>query len=120
MRILIVDDSRAMRGIISRMLRQIGYDEAIRDEAGNGREALEAIRRAPPDLVIADWNMPEMTGWELFQAIRADGLNTPFGFVTAESVPEVKQAAFDAGALFFLTKPLTRDVLEAALREALP
>jgi two-component system chemotaxis response regulator CheY len=60
--------------------------------------------------VLSDWNMPEMTGLELLQSLRAQGLDTPFAFVTSEGSPEMRQQAEAAGALFLIAKPFTADV----------
>jgi len=105
MKILIVDDSRAMRTIVKRHVAQAGFDSAEILEAENGRDALETIRASTPDVVLSDWNMPEMTGIELLEALRAEGVTVPLGFVTSESSPDFKERAFDAGAAFMITKP---------------
>ncbi len=114
MQILVVDDSKAMRSIVMRAVRQAGY-EATFVEATNGAEALKAIRAAPPALVMADWNMPEMSGIELLQALRAEGNQVKMGFVTSESDPSMRDMAFQAGALFMLTKPFTPEAIKAVL-----
>jgi len=119
MNILVVDDSKAMRSIVMRAVRQAGYDAKF-VEAANGAEALKAIRLAPPALVLADWNMPEMSGIELLQALRAEGNAVQVGFVTSESDPAMRDLAFQSGARFVLTKPFTPDVIKAALVEVLP
>ncbi|PZR54156.1 response regulator [Xylanimonas oleitrophica] len=117
-RALVTDDSRVMRQIVIRTLRQAGYEWEIR-EAANGAEALEAIREDEPDVVLSDWNMPEMTGIDLLRRLRAEGYGTPFGFVTSEGSPEMRQTAEAAGALFLIAKPFTpeafRDVIEPVL-----
>jgi two-component system chemotaxis response regulator CheY len=115
MRVLIVDDSRAMRMIVIRELRKAGFDEHSFEEAGNGKEALEQIRKAEPDLVLADWNMPEMSGLELLQALRAEGRALPFCFITTEATPELKKVALDAGAALVIAKPFTADSLRMGL-----
>lgn len=117
MRILIVDDSRAMRLIIMRQLRQIGFEDSHLTEAACGRDALDAIVADPPDLVLADWNMPEMDGMELLEALNERHLAVPFGFVTAEGTPEMRQVAERAGARFLVAKPFTAEDLEAAIAE---
>jgi len=117
-RVLVADDSRVMRQIVIRTLRQAGYDWDVR-EAGDGAQALEAVRADEPDVVLSDWNMPEMTGIELLRRLRAEGFGTPFGFVTSEGSPEMRQAAEEAGAMFLIAKPFTaegfRDVIEPVL-----
>ena len=70
-KILIVDDSKAMRMIVRRTLRQAGLEDNELDEAANGAEALDALRRASFDLVLSDWNMPVMSGIELLQTMRS-------------------------------------------------
>ncbi len=114
MQILVVDDSKAMRSIVMRAVRQAGY-EATFVEATNGAEALKVIRSSPPTLVMADWNMPEMSGIELLQALRAEGNQVKMGFVTSESDPSMRDMAFQSGALFMLTKPFTPDAIKAVL-----
>jgi two-component system chemotaxis response regulator CheY len=89
------------------------------DEAANGVEALAAIERAKPDLVLSDWNMPEMNGYEFLTALRSRGNRVPFGFITTESTPEMKAKASDAGALFLIAKPFTVEAFQAALNPIL-
>jgi two-component system chemotaxis response regulator CheY len=73
MKLLIVDDSKAMRMIVARTLRQAGYGGADFREAENGAQALEAIRADKPHLVLCDWNMPQMSGMELLSALNQQG-----------------------------------------------
>ncbi len=117
-RVLVADDSRVMRQIVIRTLRQAGYDWDVR-EAADGAQALEAVRADEPDVVLSDWNMPEMTGIDLLRALRAEGFETPFGFVTSEGSPEMRAMADEAGALFLIAKPFTpesfREVIEPVL-----
>ena len=109
MKILVVDDSRAMRRIVSRTIRQAGYEGHDIIEAENGREALELTRAEKPDLILSDWHMPEMTGIEFLRSLNAEGIEIPFGFVTSESTSEMVDMATDAGALFLLAKPFTAE-----------
>ena len=117
-RVRVADDSRVMRQIVIRTLRQAGYDWDVR-EAADGAQALEAIRADEPDVVLSDWNMPEMTGIELLQRLRQEGFGTPFGFVTSEGSPEMREKAEAAGAMFLIAKPFTpegfREVIEPVL-----
>lgn len=115
MKILVVDDSLAMRMIVKRTLRQAGFGHHQIDMAANGREGLEAVKRVRPDVIMSDWNMPEMTGIEFLRALRAGGDQTRFGFVTSEGTPEMRGIARDAGALFLIVKPFTPDVFRAVL-----
>jgi two-component system chemotaxis response regulator CheY len=115
MKLLIVDDSRAMRMMVRRTLRQAGVDDGDVTEAGNGKEALDAIKAAKPDLVFSDWNMPEMNGIELLETLKKESIDVPFGFVTSESTPEIRARAVGAGAKFLITKPFTPETFKAAL-----
>lgn len=119
-KILIVDDSRAMRLIVRRTLRQAGLGEHEVIEASDGREALVLIGKNRPDLVLSDWNMPGMNGLELLTELRAKGNAVKFGFITSEGTVDARDAASDAGALFMITKPFTaelfREMLFAVLR----
>lgn len=115
MRVLIVDDSKAMRMIVMRSLRMAGLDDLSVEQAANGAEALAAIRTSTPDVVLSDWNMPEMTGMELLEALRAEGSEVPFGFITSEASAEMRELADQGAAAFFITKPFTPDVLRDAL-----
>jgi two-component system chemotaxis response regulator CheY len=93
MKILVVDDSRVMRQIVIRTLRQAGYGGHEILEAENGRLALEHVRADPPDLVLSDWNMPEMNGIDALDALRASCCTVPFGFVTSEGSEEMRTRA---------------------------
>ena len=115
MKILVVDDSRALRMIVRRSLRQAGFGQHDVSEAEDGKQALQQIGEGSPDLVLCDWNMPGMTGRELLQKLRASGNQVAFGFVTSEGTPAMRQAAFEAGAAFLVTKPFTPEAFEAAL-----
>ena len=117
MSILVVDDSRAMRMIVRRELRKAGYEDVV--EAENGAVALETIRGGDIDLVLSDWNMPDMNGIELLTNLRASGDKVPFGFVTSESAPDIRARAFEVGASFIITKPFTSDDLDREINLAL-
>jgi len=118
MNVLVVDDSKAMRMIVKRALRQSGVPDLSVAEADNGKNALVAIQSSVPDLILCDWNMPEMNGIELLRQLNADGHKIPFGFVTSESTDEMKNMAHEAGAQFLLTKPFTADMLREKLEAA--
>ena len=109
MKILIADDSRVMRQIVVRTLRQAGFGDHDLIEASNGQEAFDMTNAEKPDLVLSDWNMPEMTGIEVLRKLRAAGNDVKFGFVTSESTPEMKDQADAAGALFFIVKPFSAE-----------
>jgi len=118
MKILVVDDSRAMRALIRRTLRGSRYDEADIVEAQNGREALDSIRESQPDLVLANFNMPEMSGMELLEQVHDDGLEVAFGFITSDDSTANVERARQAGARFVIGKPFTRQDLRRAVNEA--
>jgi two-component system chemotaxis response regulator CheY len=115
MKILVVDDSKAMRMIVLRSLRQSGFGDAETIEAEDGAQGLDRARAEQPDLILSDWNMPNMTGIEFLKELRAGGDETTFGFVTSESTPAMREQAIAAGAAFLIAKPFTPDSFEAVL-----
>jgi len=115
MKILVADDSRAMRMIVTRTLRQAGYSGHAIVEAENGAEALKIVKAGGVDLILSDWNMPEMTGIEFLRALRASGSNTPFCFVTSEGSEEMREQANAAGAIGLIAKPFTAEAFADAL-----
>ena len=114
MRILIVDDSRAMRMIVRRTLREAGYHHDVKEASGGG-EALQAIQSDQIDLVLCDWNMPDMNGIDVLEKLQSMGSKVRFGFVTSESSPEMRETAKTAGALFLIAKPFTAEGFRSAL-----
>jgi two-component system chemotaxis response regulator CheY len=119
MKVLIVDDSRVMRQIVTRTLRQAGYTDLALVEASNGLEAYDVVQKESPDLVLSDWNMPEMNGFDLLRSLRGGGHPVPFGFVTSESTQEMRDKASAAGALFLVAKPFTPESFKEALSPVL-
>jgi two-component system, chemotaxis family, chemotaxis protein CheY len=117
MKILIADDSKAMRMIVVRTMRQAGFNGHDITEAENGREAFEMSRAEDFDLILSDWNMPEMSGIELLQALRASGSTIPFCFVTSEGSEEMRSQAEQSGALGLIAKPFTSEAFAEALAE---
>lgn len=116
MKVVVADDSRAMRMIVVRTLRQAGFDGADITECENGAEGLATVQSIAPDLVLSDWNMPEMTGIEFLQALRVAGNQVPFGFVTSEGSDHMRSLAAESGALFVIAKPFTADMFAEALK----
>jgi two-component system chemotaxis response regulator CheY len=111
MRALIVDDSRAIRGIISRMLREIGFEIL---EAAHGIEAMQRLKETGAvDVMLVDWNMPEMDGYDLLRTVRAHPLyrRIPLLMVTAETEMAQMSKALEAGANEYVMKPFTKDVI---------
>lgn len=120
MKILVVDDSRAMRAIVKRALAGIDrVSGATIVEAADGKEGLAAVIAEQPDLVLSDWNMPEMSGIEFLQALNEGGHSVTFGFVTSESTPEMHELATANGAKFMVSKPFTPESIDRALAGAL-
>ena len=115
MKILVADDSRVMRQIVVRTLRQAGFGGHDIVEAADGAEGLSMVTAERPDLVLSDWNMPNMTGIEFLRALRGSGDQTPFGFVTSEGSDEMRGLASSAGAMFLIAKPFTAETFEDAL-----
>jgi len=115
MRALIVDDSRAVRSVIGRSVRELGFTPV---EAGNGREALQRLAtEGPVDLALVDWNMPEMSGYECVCAVRADASHDAMRIIMVTSESELQRVAtaLDAGANEYLMKPFTVDALRDKL-----
>jgi two-component system chemotaxis response regulator CheY len=119
MAILVVDDYNTMVRIIRKLLKQIGYENV--DEASNGEEALQKIKSKQYGLIISDWNMEPMTGFDLLKHVRADAgtAATPFILVTAESKPENVLAAQQAGVSSYLVKPFSAPVLKEKIDSVL-
>ena len=115
MKILVADDSRVMRQIVARALRQAGYGHCEVIEAVDGQDALLKVHTEDPDLVLSDWSMPRMTGLDLLSTLRRTGDRRPFGFVTSEATSPIRRTAERAGAQFLLAKPFTADALREAL-----
>ncbi len=115
MSILIVDDYKTMLRIVRNLLKQLGFDNV--DEATDGAAALQKLRGKSYDLVISDWNMEPMTGYQLLKEIRADDKlsNTPFIMVTAESKTENVIAAKKAGVNNYIVKPFNAATLKTKM-----
>lgn len=106
MKILIVDDSRAIQAIVRQAVLQSGWDELDVHTADSGSDALERIQANPPDLILTDWHMPGMSGLEMLQLLRQLGHSQlPVGFLTAETEAGLLEEARANGASFILTKP---------------
>lgn len=112
MKVLIVDDSKAMRMIVKRTLRQADIEAEDIEEAGDGSEALPLIASWLPDLVLCDWNMPQMNGIDLLRTLRSQGNRVRFGFVTSEGTADMRQMAADEGAEFLIAKPFDGDTFK--------
>jgi len=120
MPILVVDDYSTMLRIIRNLLRQLGFEDV--DEASDGTAALRKMRQRKYGLVISDWNMVPMTGFDLLQQVRADPDlgKTPFIIITAESKTENVIAAKRAGVDNYIVKPFNAQTLENKIRAVFP
>jgi len=114
---LVVDDSRAVRMILARTLKEIGYEVF---EAANGREALDVIEteKATLRLVLTDWNMPDINGLELLKRVRENPQLSSLAVVMVTTETELDQmaAALEAGANEYVMKPFTKDILMEKLQ----
>lgn len=115
MPILVVDDYQTMVRIIRNLLKQLGFEDV--DDASDGTAALDKMRGRRYGLIISDWNMEPMTGYELLRQVRADdGLRqTPFIMVTAESKTENVIAAKKAGVNNYIVKPFNAQTLKSKI-----
>ena len=118
-KVLVVDDFATMRKIERNILSQLGIKNV--DEADDGVTALPKIQQNTYDVVLLDWNMPQMSGLELLKAIRSDpnSKNIPVLMVTAEALKDNIVAAAQAGVNDYLVKPFTAAVLEEKLKKIL-
>jgi two-component system, chemotaxis family, chemotaxis protein CheY len=115
MPVLIVDDYKTMIRIIRNLLKQLGFANV--EEAGDGSAALDMMRQKQYGLVISDWNMEPMTGYELLCEVRSDDRlsTTPFIMVTAESKTENVIAAKKAGVNNYIVKPFNAATLKSKI-----
>ena len=116
MKILIVDDSRAMQAIVRRAVMETGIDPLDIQTASSGHDALNQVQSFKPDVVLTDWHMPGMTGLQMVQTMRQMGLrDTYVGFVTTETQNDRVQEALNNGANFVLNKPFKDEELREKL-----
>jgi two-component system chemotaxis response regulator CheY len=115
MPILVVDDYKTMIRIIRNLLKQLGFEDV--DEATDGSEALAKMKQRKYSLVISDWNMEPMTGYDLLREVRSDAqlAKTPFIMVTAESKTENVIAAKKAGVNNYIVKPFNAQTLKSKI-----
>ena len=116
-KILIVDDMSTMRRIIKNLLNQLGFKNI--DEAEDGAIALQKLKKNRYDFVVTDWNMPNMSGLELVQAIRKDPdlKHLPVLMVTAEAKKENVILALKAGVNNYIVKPFPAEVLKEKIEK---
>ncbi len=119
LRVLVVDDFATMRKIEKNILGQLGIKNV--DEADDGATALPKVQQNQYDVILLDWNMPQMSGLEFLKALRADPntKGTPVIMVTAEALKDNIIAAAQAGVNDYVVKPFTAGVLEDKLKKVL-
>ncbi|MFW5653060.1 MAG: response regulator [Planctomycetota bacterium] len=117
MRIMLVDDSRTMRNIQKSVLGQLGYTEI--EEACDGQDALSKVGAFKPDLLLVDWNMPNMDGLTMVKTFRQRDKSTPIIMVTTEAEKSRVIEAIKAGVNNYVVKPFTPDVLQQRIDETL-
>ncbi|MDQ0506703.1 response regulator [Xanthobacter agilis] len=115
MPVLVVDDYKTMVRIIRNLLKQIGFEDV--DEASDGAEALTRLKERNYGLVISDWNMEPMTGYELLKQVRSDDAlsSIPFIMITAEAKSENVIAAKKAGVNNYIVKPFNAQTLKGKI-----
>jgi two-component system chemotaxis response regulator CheY len=112
MKILIVDDSKPMRRLVERTMHRAGFNEHEYAQACDGLDAIDKIQEFRPELILCDWNMPNMNGLELLLTIKTDYPEIKIGFVTSEQTDEMVEIAMKNGALFTIGKPFTVDIFQ--------
>ena len=118
--ILIVDDYKTMLRIIRNLLKQVGFNNV--DEAMDGTEALEKMKKTEYALVISDWNMEPMTGLELLKKVRAGEVgnkDVPFIMITAESKTENVIEAKKSGVSNYIIKPFNANTLKTKMQSVI-
>ena len=118
-RVLFVDDSPTMRRIMVNSLTKIGFEDLI--EAENGEDALEKLEGESVDLILLDWNMPEMNGKELVEELRSQDKfkGTPIIMVTTRGTKEDVVTAVKIGANGYIVKPFTPETLKSKIKKVL-
>jgi CheY-like chemotaxis protein len=114
--VVVVDDQPAARSMMKKMLKELNIQQVF--EAANGRDALALIDSAPEmvDIILCDWNMPNMTGLDFLRQVRSVGLDIPFLMITGRADKESVIEAKDAGVTAYIAKPFSQMQLEAKLR----
>ena len=117
MKVLVVDDFATMRKIVRNILKQIGFTNIV--EADDGAAAMSIIKKDKIDFVVTDWNMPNMTGLELLQNIRAEekAKDMPVLMVTAEGLAENVVDAVKSGVDNYIVKPFTAETVQAKIEQ---
>jgi two-component system chemotaxis response regulator CheY len=117
LKILIVDDSSTMRRIIINTLSRIGYSDVV--EAEHGKAGLEKLGQGGVEMIITDWNMPEMDGLEFVQTVRGQNQNIPILMVTTNAAKEDIVQALQSGVNNYVVKPFTPETLKEKIESLL-
>lgn len=119
-RILVIDDMMTMRKVVGKTLRELGYTDM--QEAADGNLGWDILTKSNPpiQLIISDWNMPNLTGLELLKKVRADAnySKLPFLMLTAEAEAHQVKEAVAAGVTNYIIKPFTADTFKQKLAQA--
>ncbi|XPV53056.1 MAG: response regulator [Halarcobacter ebronensis] len=117
MKILIVDDSSTMRRIIGNVVMQLGFSKEDFDEAEDGVKAWKLFSESHFDIILTDWNMPNMNGLELVKKVRSEGNHqkTPIIMITTEGGKSEVITALKAGVNNYIVKPFSADILKEKL-----
>ncbi|MEM1447117.1 MAG: response regulator [Planctomycetota bacterium] len=117
MKVLLVDDSKTMRNIQRGILTQLGYEQI--EEAVDGQDALDKVAAFDPELILLDWNMPNMDGITFIKEYRGSGAKIPVIMVTTEAEKSRVVEAIKAGVNNYVVKPFTPNVLGERIQETL-
>ena len=117
MKVLLVDDSKTMRNIQRGILTQLGYEQI--EEAVDGQDALDKVAAFGPELILLDWNMPNMDGITFIKQYRSSGATIPVIMVTTEAEKSRVVEAIKAGVNNYVVKPFTPNVLSERIQETL-
>jgi two-component system chemotaxis response regulator CheY len=117
MKVMLVDDSRTIRNIQKNVLAQLGHTDIL--EAGDGVEALSLIAQDPPDLILIDWNMPNMDGITLVRKIRETDKLTPLIMCTTEAQKDRVIEAIKAGVNNYVVKPFNVESLAEKIEQTM-
>ncbi len=117
MKIMLVDDSRTIRNIQKSTLKSLGHEDIL--EASDGVEALKIKAETPPDLMLVDWNMPNMDGITLIRKIRETDKTTPIIMCTTEAEKSRILEAVKAGVNNYVVKPFTAETLSERIAQTM-
>jgi two-component system chemotaxis response regulator CheY len=117
MKVMLIDDSKTMRNIQRSVLKQIGIEQV--EEACDGQDALSKVGAFSPDLILVDWNMPNMDGLSFIKAFRKQDKTTPLIMVTTEAEKSRVIEAIKAGVNNYVVKPFTPDLLSQRINETM-